>query len=285
MSDTVSQRYVGPAITRAISVWGLLILLILLLIVFSLLKPDTFPTYFNIRSILNNKSVQALLALAVFIPMTANHFDLSAGFNLGISQVLAIGLQGQGLPWWAAVIAVLADGRPGRARQRHPRHAGQDRLLHRDARHRHRALRAQRLVHRRPAGARRSAGAVPRHLRQHRPRTGAGAVHARRRASPSGSCSNISRSVAISMFWRKPARGGIERHLGQALRDARASSPPGRSPRSPGSSFNRSSRSARARSARNICCRPSPPLCSARPRSGRVASTSGARSSPSPFSR
>ena len=40
---------------------GAAILLILLLIVFSLLKPDTFPTYFNIRSILNNKSVQALL--------------------------------------------------------------------------------------------------------------------------------------------------------------------------------------------------------------------------------
>ena len=110
MNESASQRYAGPAITRAVSVWGLLILLILLLIVFSLLKPDTFPTYFNIRSILNNKSVQALLALAVFIPMTANHFDLSAGFNLGISQVLAIGLQGQGLPWWAAVVAVLLMG-------------------------------------------------------------------------------------------------------------------------------------------------------------------------------
>src|SRR5580700_11717962 len=110
MTVSVSQRYAGPAITRAISVWGLLILLILLLIVFSLLKPDTFPTYFNIRSILNNKSVQALLALAVFTPMTANHFDLSAGFNIGISQVLAIGLQGQGWPWWAAVIAVLLMG-------------------------------------------------------------------------------------------------------------------------------------------------------------------------------
>ena len=110
MKISVSQRYAGPAITRAVSVWGLLILLILLLIVFSLLKPDTFPTYFNIRSILNNKSVQALLALAVFIPMTANHFDLSAGFNLGISQVLAIGLQGQGLPWQAAVLAVLLMG-------------------------------------------------------------------------------------------------------------------------------------------------------------------------------
>ena len=110
MSDTVTGRYVGPAITRAISVWGLLILLVLLTIVFSLLRPDTFLTFFNIKSILNNKSVQALLALAVFIPMTANHFDLSAGFNLGISQVLAIGLQGQGVPWWGAVLLVLLMG-------------------------------------------------------------------------------------------------------------------------------------------------------------------------------
>ena len=110
MSDSVSNRYVGPAIARAISVWGLLVLLVVLIVVFSLLRPDTFPTFFNIKSILNNKSVQALVALAVFIPMTANHFDLSAGFNLGISQVLAIGLQGQGLPWWAAVIAVLLLG-------------------------------------------------------------------------------------------------------------------------------------------------------------------------------
>ena len=110
MSDSVSRRYAGPAITRAISVWGLLVLLILLIIVFSLVLPNTFPTFFNIKSILNNKSVQALVALAVFIPMTANHFDLSAGFNLGISQVLVIGLQGQGLPWWGAVIGVLLMG-------------------------------------------------------------------------------------------------------------------------------------------------------------------------------
>ncbi|MBN8996615.1 MAG: ABC transporter permease [Rhizobiales bacterium] len=100
----------GAMITRAVSVWGLLILLIILVIVFSILRPDTFLTYFNIRSILSNKSVQALVALSVFIPMTANQFDLSAGFNVGISQVLAIGLQGQGLPWWAAVILVCLMG-------------------------------------------------------------------------------------------------------------------------------------------------------------------------------
>ena len=54
--------------------------------------------------------MQLLVALSVFIPMVANQFDLSAGFNVGISQVLAIGLQGQGLPWWAAVCAVLVMG-------------------------------------------------------------------------------------------------------------------------------------------------------------------------------
>jgi ribose transport system permease protein len=103
-------RSFGAVVTRAVSVWGLLVLFVLLVIVFSLLKPDTFLTYFNIRSILSNKSVQLLVALSVFIPMVANQFDLSAGFNVGISQVLAIGLQGQGLPWQAAVAAVLLMG-------------------------------------------------------------------------------------------------------------------------------------------------------------------------------
>ncbi len=106
----MNANSISHAITRGVSVWGLLILLILLIAVFSLLRPDTFLTYFNIRSILSNKSVQALVALSVFIPMAANQFDLSAGFNVGISQVLAIGLQGQGLPWWAAIIAVLLMG-------------------------------------------------------------------------------------------------------------------------------------------------------------------------------
>jgi ribose transport system permease protein len=100
----------APTLSRLISVWGLLVLLVLLIAVFSAVKPDTFPTYFNFRSIVNNKSVQALLALAVFLPMTANHFDLSVGFLLGIAQVLVIGLQGQGLSWPEAAAAVLVLG-------------------------------------------------------------------------------------------------------------------------------------------------------------------------------
>lgn len=97
-------------LAHLLSTWGLLALLIALVVAFSVLKPDTFPTYFNFRSIVNNKSVQALLALAVFVPMAANHFDLSVGFLLGISQVLVIGLQGGGLSWPAAAGLVLLLG-------------------------------------------------------------------------------------------------------------------------------------------------------------------------------
>lgn len=97
-------------LVRVGSVWGLLILLIALIVGFSLLRPQTFPTYFNFRSIANNKSIDALLALAVFVPMTANQFDLSVGFLLGISQVLTIGLIGQGLAWPIAAAAVLTLG-------------------------------------------------------------------------------------------------------------------------------------------------------------------------------
>lgn len=109
-----TARSIRQPLIRLISVWGLLVLLVALIAMFSVLKPDTFPTAFNFRAILSNKSIQALLALAVFVPMAANHFDLSTGFMLGIAQVLAIGLQSPEtaawLPWWAACLAVVGIG-------------------------------------------------------------------------------------------------------------------------------------------------------------------------------
>ena len=107
---SAGQAQIASTLSHLVSVWGLLLLLVVLVIAFSIAKPDTFPTYFNFRSIVNNKSVQALLALAVFLPMTANHFDLSVGFLLGIAQVLVIGLQGQGLAWPLASAVVLLLG-------------------------------------------------------------------------------------------------------------------------------------------------------------------------------
>jgi ribose transport system permease protein len=98
-------------ITRIVSVWGLLIVLVVLIALFSALAPDTFPTAFTFTSLTNNRSIYALAALAVMIPMTANQFDLSVAGVIGVTQILTIGLQTQqGMPWWGACLTVLAIG-------------------------------------------------------------------------------------------------------------------------------------------------------------------------------
>jgi ribose transport system permease protein len=49
-----NQATFGATVSHLISVWSLLILLVALVVAFSIIKPDTFPTYFNFRSIVNN---------------------------------------------------------------------------------------------------------------------------------------------------------------------------------------------------------------------------------------
>jgi ribose transport system permease protein len=99
------------SLARLLTTYSLLILAAILIIGFSLLLPRTFPTEFNIRSILGTQSVIALLALAVMIPLAAGQYDLSVGFVLGITAMAVIGLQvGQHLAWPLAVVAALFVG-------------------------------------------------------------------------------------------------------------------------------------------------------------------------------
>ena len=102
--------HLGRIAIRIVSVWGLL-LLIALILAFSILLPATFPTAFTFASLANSRSIYALAALAVMIPLAANQFDLSVAGTIGLSQILAIGLQTeQGLPWWLACLVVVLIG-------------------------------------------------------------------------------------------------------------------------------------------------------------------------------
>ena len=105
---TDARRFRSSA-THFFSVWNLAILLVLLIVVFSILKGDTFLTAFTFQSMMNSRSINAMVALAVMIPLASNNFDLSVASILGISQVLANGLlTQQGLPWQlAAVLCIL----------------------------------------------------------------------------------------------------------------------------------------------------------------------------------
>jgi ribose transport system permease protein len=89
----------------------ILILIAALFLVFSILAPTTFPTLANLQGIALGQSVSALLALSVLIVVVVGEFDLSVGYILGFSAVLAAKLAGEyGVPAPLAILASVAAG-------------------------------------------------------------------------------------------------------------------------------------------------------------------------------
>ena len=96
---------------RLAPTYGLVILMVGLIVTFSVLLPNTFPTMLNLRSILSDKAIIALLSLAAMIPMVAGRIDLTVGYGIVLWHILAISLQTMfGLPWPMAVVIVLVLG-------------------------------------------------------------------------------------------------------------------------------------------------------------------------------
>jgi ribose transport system permease protein len=102
---------IGHKIARYIPVYGLVILTVALILLFSILLPSTFPTLLNLRSIVSDKAIIALLSLAAMIPMASGRIDLTVGYGIVLWHILAISLQTMfGVPWPIAVVIVLALG-------------------------------------------------------------------------------------------------------------------------------------------------------------------------------
>ncbi len=98
----------GQTILRLAPIYGLPLLTLFLIVLFSILLPDTFPTWLNIRSILADKSIVALLALAATLPMMAGRIDLTVGFGIVMWHILAISFQvTYNIPWPIAILLVV----------------------------------------------------------------------------------------------------------------------------------------------------------------------------------
>jgi ribose transport system permease protein len=96
-------------VVRLLPVYGLPILMVLLIVLFSVLLPDTFPTMLDLRSIIADKAIIAMLSLAAMIPMVSGKIDLTVGYGIVLWHILAISLQvNYGVPWPVAVLAVIA---------------------------------------------------------------------------------------------------------------------------------------------------------------------------------
>jgi ribose transport system permease protein len=87
------------------------VVLLLLVVIFSLLKPDTFFTMLTLRSLVADQAVTAIASIGLLIAFACGAFDLSIGGVLGLGIVMVTWLQAaQNYSAWMAVIVTLAVG-------------------------------------------------------------------------------------------------------------------------------------------------------------------------------
>jgi ribose transport system permease protein len=87
----------------------IIILLAVIIVIFSVMKPSAFLTVFNIRGIVQNTAILAVLGVGMTFVIITGGIDLSVGSVLVFSGVVAdkamAGMGGQG--WGAAIIGLL----------------------------------------------------------------------------------------------------------------------------------------------------------------------------------
>jgi ribose transport system permease protein len=83
-----SRSRARPKIADAAERYALPFIWLVVCIVFSVLRPSTFPTVANFSSIFGSQAVLVVLTLALLIPLTAGDYDLSVAATLTLSTML-----------------------------------------------------------------------------------------------------------------------------------------------------------------------------------------------------
>jgi len=91
--------------------FGILVAWAVIIAMFSVVEPNTFFTFANLRIVLGTQAVLLILALALLLPLTVGEFDLSVTGALGIALIL-IGYLNiiRGWSILAAIAAALLSG-------------------------------------------------------------------------------------------------------------------------------------------------------------------------------
>ncbi|EME16545.1 ABC transporter permease [Rhodococcus triatomae] len=67
--------------------YALVLALVAVVVVFGILRPETYPTANNLQNILGSQAVLLILALGLIVPLTAGEFDLSAVSTMSLSAM------------------------------------------------------------------------------------------------------------------------------------------------------------------------------------------------------
>lgn len=89
--------------------FGLPLLLLLVLVTFSLVQPDSFFAWSNFRATFSQQAIILMVALAAMITLIVGEFDLSVGANAGLAAIFTVGLSDrQDVNPWLAILAAVA---------------------------------------------------------------------------------------------------------------------------------------------------------------------------------
>jgi ribose transport system permease protein len=108
LASTDRRRYLNAL--DNLSRFGIVIVLGIMIIAFSIALPNTFPTLGNTQTIVNSGAVTLLLALAATVPLRAGDFDLSIAGTMIVSATIVAQLSAKGTNWILALLIVLAVG-------------------------------------------------------------------------------------------------------------------------------------------------------------------------------
>jgi ribose transport system permease protein len=114
MTELATARRLSPAMKIGLGVFArfaTIIGLLLMLIVFSFLSPDAFPTFNNFINVLNQASLAMIIAGGLTLAVIVGELDLSIGYAASLHGVLVTGLIVETkLPIAVAILIVLALG-------------------------------------------------------------------------------------------------------------------------------------------------------------------------------
>jgi ribose transport system permease protein len=86
--------------------YGILVLWAVIIVVFSLLRPHTFPTSSNFETIFGTQAVQLVITLGLIVSLTAGEFDLSVASVMGFGATMLAFLNVN--HHWALIPAIVA---------------------------------------------------------------------------------------------------------------------------------------------------------------------------------
>jgi ribose transport system permease protein len=112
VTETVSIELPGQRAQILNKLWqgGTIIALIALVAIFGVLRPEQFLSVSNLRNILEQLAILAVIAAAQTIVMVAGDFDLSVGANAILSGAVAAVAMVAGIPTPVAILIALVSG-------------------------------------------------------------------------------------------------------------------------------------------------------------------------------